>query len=159
IFSLVNGILIRPLPYPEPDRLVRVTEYYPKGAVVILREQLKNLDVAAIWPGEEFNLTQLGQRPIRLSGTMVSANLFSVLGVNAELGRVFQAGEDSLGKDNVVILSHELWQNQFGSDPGVIGKWVNLEGDIRQVIGVMPPGFNYPVPETKLWVPLKLYMQ
>jgi predicted permease len=159
IFSLVNGILLRPLPYREPDYLVRVTEYYPKGAVVILQENLKSVDVAAMWPGEEFNLAHSGQRPVRLSGTMVTANWFSVLGVNARLGRVFQTGEDSPGKDNVVILSHTLWENQFNSDPGIIGKWITLEGDSRQVIGVMPPDFRYPESDTRLWVPLKLYFQ
>jgi predicted permease len=159
IFSLVNGILLRPLPYPDPDHLVRVTEYYPKGAVVALRDQLKSMEIAAMWPGEEFNLMQPGQRPIRLSGTMVSANWFSVLGVNAERGQVFQTGDDTAGKDNLVILSHALWQNQFAGDPGIIGKSITLEGDSRQVIGVMPEDFSYPIPETKLWVPLKLYFQ
>jgi len=159
IFSLVNGILLRPLPYADPDHLVRVTEYYPKGAVVILRDQVKTLEVAAMWPGEEFNLIQPGQRPTRLSGTMVSANWFSVLGVNPERGRVFQTGDDTAGKDNIVILSHALWQNQFDGDSGIIGKWITLEGESRQVIGVMPEDFSYPIPETKLWVPLKLYFQ
>ena len=159
IFSLVNGILLRPLPYPEPDQLVRLTEYYPKGGIVLLQEQLKSMEVAAIWPGEEFNLTQSGQGPIRLKGTMVSANLFSVLGVNAELGRIFRAGEDTSGKDNVVILSHAVWQNQFGGDQGILGRWIVLEGESRQVVGVMPPDFTYPSSETQLWIPLKLYLQ
>jgi predicted permease len=156
IFSLVNGILLRPLPYPAPDRLVSLTETYPKGAFVIARDTFETMDVAAVWAGEEFNLTSPGRQPVRLNGSLVSAEFFSVLGVNPELGRAFHSGEDISGNDNVVILSHALWQSQFGGEPNVLGSSITLEGQTRQVVGVMPADFGNPSPETHLWVPLKL---
>src|SRR6266436_4885672 len=91
IFSLVNGILLRPLPYYQPDRLVQVTGFYPKGAFAAMRSQMQSMDVAAYVEGYEFNLTAKGA-PVRLTVTLVSADLFSVLGAPAETGRNFRAG-------------------------------------------------------------------
>ena len=157
IFSLVSGILLRPLPYPRPAELVSVTAAepatYPKGAFVAMREQIHTMDVAAYAEGHEFNLTHVGE-PVRLTGTATSAELFSVLGVRAELGRTFASGEDAPGRDNYAILSHDLWAERFGSDPGIIGKSIELEGVSREVIGVMPGNFHFPSPRTQLWVPL-----
>src|SRR5579885_3379787 len=99
IFSLVNGILLAPLPYSNPDRLVSVNGTYPRGAFVAMRQQVHTMDVAAYAEGHEFNLTGRDE-PIRLTGTMVSAELFSVLGVRPELGRTFVPGEDAAGQDN-----------------------------------------------------------
>jgi predicted permease len=156
IFSLVNQILLQPLPYPHQEQLVGLTEYYPKGALPILREQCKTMDIAAVWPGEEFNLAEPGHPPVRLNGAMVSAELFSVLGVNAQQGRTFHSGEDLPGNNQVIILSQEIWQNQFGGDRNIVGQWITIEGESRQVVGIMPADFTYPSPETKLWIPLKL---
>ncbi len=153
IFSLVNGILLAPLPYSNPDRLVSVNGTYPRGAFVAMRQQVHTMDVAAYAEGHEFNLTGRDE-PIRLTGTMVSAELFSVLGVRPELGRTFVPGEDAAGQDNYVILSHSLWQQRFGSDSSVIGRTVEIEGTSRQVLGVMPAGFRFPSPRTQIWVPL-----
>src|ERR1700687_845383 len=105
IFSLVNGVLLRALPLPQPDRLASMTMYYPKGAFVVLRDQSRTMEVVANTDSTEFNLTGT-DLPIRLSGTSVSAKWFSVIGVQAALGRTFQEGEDQPGKDSVVILSH-----------------------------------------------------
>ena len=153
IFSLVSGILLRPLPYPRPAELVSVTGTYPKGAFVAMREQVRTLDVAAYAEGHEFNLTHTGD-PIRLTGTAVSAELLTILGTRPELGRTFSSGEDSPGRDNFVVLSHDLWQRRFGGDPGIIGRAIDLEGVSRQVVGVMPPDFHFPSAKTQLWVPL-----
>ena len=154
IFSLVNGILLVPLPYPNPEKLVSITGVYPKGGVVAMHEQVRTMDVAAYYEGHEFNLTGQGE-PLRLTGTVVSAEFFSVLGARPELGRAFIPGEDVPGQDNFVILSHALWQQRFASDPTIIGRPIQLEGVSRQVIGVMPPGFRFPSSKTQIWVPLR----
>jgi predicted permease len=153
VFSLVDGILLLPLPYSKPDQLISVTGSYPAGAVVAMREQLHTMDVGAYAEGHDFNLTGLGE-PVRLTGTLVSAELLSVLGVRPELGRTFYPGEDSAGQDNYVILSHALWEQRFGSDPSIIGRSVQLEGVSRQVAGVMPATFRFPSAKTQIWIPL-----
>ena len=153
IFSLVSGILLRPLPYPRPAELVSVTGTYPKGAFAAMREQVHSMQVAAYAEGHEFNLAHVGD-PVRLTGTMVSAELLSVLGAQPELGRVFTSGEDAPNSDNFVILSHDLWAQRFGSDPTIIGRSIELEGVSRQVVGVMPSDFRFPSQKTQLWVPL-----
>jgi predicted permease len=153
IFSLVNGILLLPLPYSQPEQLISVTGTYPRGAFVALREQVQTMDVATYAEGHEFNLTGAGE-PVRLAGTLVSAELFSVLGARPELGRTFHSGEDAAGQDNYVILSHALWQERFGSDPTIIGRAIQIEGAGRQVLGVMPPSFRFPSAKIQVWLPL-----
>ena len=154
IFSLVNGILLAPLPYPNPEQLVSITGTYPKGGVVAMRDQIRTMDVAAYYEGHEFNLTGQGE-PLRLTGTVVSAEFFSVLGARPELGRTLVPGEDIPGQDNYVVLSHALWQQRFASDPAIIGRPIELEGISRQVVGVMPPVFRFPSSKTQIWVPLR----
>jgi predicted permease len=155
IFSLVNGILLVPLPYSHPEQLVGVTGTYPRGAFAALRQQARTLDVATYAEGHEFNLTGVGE-PVRLASTMVSAELFSVLGVKPELGRTFLPGEDAAGQDNYVVLSHALWQQRFGSDPSVIGRAIQIDGMSRQVLGVMPAQFRFPSGKTQMWLPLHI---
>ena len=153
IFSLVNGVLLIPLPYPNPERLVSITGTYPKGGVVAMREHIRTTNVAAYYEGHEFNLTGLGS-PVRLTGTLVSAEFFDVLGARAELGRTFLSGEDIPGQDSSVVLSHALWQQYFGGDPAIIGRSVRLEGVSRQVVGVMPANFHFPSAKTQVWIPV-----
>ncbi len=156
IFSLVNGILLRPLPYAHPKELISLNNAaYPKGGLVALRERSKTMDIATYAEGYEFNLTGLGD-PIRLSGTPVSAELFSILGSEPALGRVFRTGDDSAGKSSFVILSNNLWQRQFHSDPNIIGHQITLDGVQREVVGVMPPDFRFPSPQTEVWIPLNI---
>jgi predicted permease len=153
IFSVVHGILLQPLPYANPEQLVSVTGSYPRGAFVAMRSQMRTLDVGTYAEGHEFNLTGLGE-PVRLAGTYVSAELFSILGVHPDRGRNFYPGEDVAGQDNYVILSHALWQQRFASDPAIVGRSIELEGVSRQVLGVMPDSFRFPSPKTQLWIPL-----
>ena len=153
IFSLVNGILLVSLPYSHPEQLVSITGTYPRGAFVAMREQIRTMDVAAYAEGHDFNLSGQGE-PIRLSGTYVSAELFSVLGARAAFGRSFLPGEDLAGQDNYVILSHSLWEQLFRRDPTILGRSINLEGVARQVIGVMPSDFRFPSAKTQVWIPL-----
>ncbi len=153
IFSLVDGILLVPLPYSKPEQLVSVTGTYPRGGFVAMRDQVHTMDVATYAEGHEFNLIGLGE-PVRLTGTLVSAELFSVLGVRPALGRTFYPGEDTAGQDNYVVLSHVLWQQRFGSDASVVGRAIEIEGASRQVLGVMPAEFRFPSPKTQIWLPL-----
>ena len=154
IFSLVNGILLVPLPYPNPEKLVSITGTYPKGGVVAMRDQIHTMDAAAYYEGHEFNLTGQGE-PLRLTGTVVSAEFFPVLGARPELGRTFVPGEDVPGQGNYVVLSHALWQQRFASDPTIVGRPIQLEGVSREVLGVMPPDFRFPSSKTQIWVPLR----
>jgi predicted permease len=153
IFSLVNGILLASLPYPDPDRLVSVTGTYPQGAFLAMREQMRTMDVGAYAEGHELNLTGYGE-PVRLAATSVSAELFSILGARPELGRTFYPGEDAPGQDNFVILSHALWEQRFGGDASILSRSIELGGVSRQVIGVMPAEFRFPSSKTQVWIPL-----
>jgi putative ABC transport system permease protein len=159
IFSLVNSVLLRPLPFSQPDRVVRITGYYPKGALAAMQEMSRTMEVAGFTldrpEDTEFNLTGQGEA-IHLTGSSVSANLFSLLGAGAELGRTFQPGEDRAGQDRVVILSHALWDNKFGGDRAIIGRVIDVSGIGRQVVGVMPPDFNLLATHAQLWVPLHI---
>src|SRR5215813_495435 len=157
IFSLVNAVLLRPLPFAEPDRLVSLSEHnwYPQGGVVAMRTTLQTMDVAAYLPAVEFNLSGQGEAE-RLAGVRVSANYFSLLGVQAEQGRTFQRGEDEPGNDSKVILTHTLWERKFHSDPSMIGRQIMLGDVSREVVGVMPADFRPASSKTELWVPLNL---
>jgi predicted permease len=161
IFSLVNGILLVSLPYAHPEQLVTLSSAdpggatYPRGAFVAMREQMQTMDVAAYAEGHDFNLSGAGLgEPIRVSGTYVSAEFFSLLGVQPALGRTFLPGEDIAGQDGYVILSYALWQERFRGDPSVLGVSINLEGTPRQIIGVMPADFRFHSSKTQLWIPL-----
>jgi putative ABC transport system permease protein len=139
MFTLVNTLLLRPLPYAQPERLVRVTGIYPRAAVPFFQQCSRTLDIAAAGTPSEFNLTGRGPA-IRIYGATASANFFAVLGSKASLGRVFEAGEDLRGRDGIVVLSDSLWRRKFGADQAVVGRMVTLNGVDRRVVGVMPPG-------------------
>jgi putative ABC transport system permease protein len=155
IFSLVNGVLLRPLPYAQPARLVGATQYYPKGPLVVMRQQSRTMELVGVSDNKEFNLTGSGD-PVRLIGNSVSADFFSMLGAQPAMGRTFHDGEDRPGKDQAVVLSHALWEQRFNSDPNIVGRWITLEGVDREIVGVMPADFRFPSPKTELWVPLHL---
>jgi predicted permease len=154
IFSLVNGILLVPLPYEEPQHLVSVTGTYPKGGFVAMREEVRTLRVAAYSEGHQLNLTGR-DTPVRLSAAVVSAELFSVLAATPQLGRTFEDGEDMAGRSDVVILSDAVWQRLFGRDRDILDRSITLDGIDHRVVGVMPARFQFPSPETQLWVPLR----
>jgi predicted permease len=155
IFSLVNGVLLEPLGFSQQDRLVQLTDSYPEGALVAIRRTFRTMDVAGYRDGNEMNLTGAGE-PMRLHGTAVSANFFSLLSVRPESGRGFREGEDEPGNDNFVILSHALWREEFGNDPSAVGRSVMLGGVSRQIIGVMPADFQLGSSQPQFWVPLHL---
>jgi putative ABC transport system permease protein len=155
IFSLVNGVLLRALPFAHPSELVFVTGTYPKGAFAEMRAGIRTMQVGAYYQGHELNLTGLGN-PLRLNSAGVSAELFSILGVSPQIGRNFVSGDDIAGQNSFVILSHAVWQSTFAGDPGAIGRSIDLDGVERQIVGVMPAGFRFPSVQTDVWVPLDM---
>jgi len=164
IFSVVNAVLLRPLPYREPARLVEIWETNPlKGWVDAPAAPANFYDweqqndvfegMANYAPGPgNLALTGYGE-PERLRGQRISGNLFSVLGVEASLGRTFLPEETWKGKNEVVILSHGLWKRRFGADPNLNGQTIALDGKNYTVVGIMPEGFYFPTKEVDLWVP------
>jgi len=163
IFSVIDGVLLRPLPYLAPDLLVRVHETVPQygrfsvapGNFLDWRRENQVFErIAAFSPGSG-TLTD-GDTVERVSNAEVSFDLFEVLGVPPMLGRGFSPEEDAPGRNGVIVLSHGAWQRRFGSDPGVLGRTVTLDGASMTVVGVMPPDFYFPSRQTELWSPLAL---
>jgi putative ABC transport system permease protein len=149
IFSVVNAVLLKPLPYSDPQRLVWIAEVFRGGAemnstadYIHFQEQSKTLDHLAAFTSGRVDLTGRGE-PERLDSVRATATLFPAFGVAPQLGRAFTPEEDRPGGAPVVILSHAFWQRRFGGDPGVVGQSLTLNGRDRQVIGVMPPGFKF----------------
>lgn len=155
MFSILKGVLIQQLPYREPQRLVQVTGYYPKGAVQALQELSRTMDVAAFTTDSEFNWTGQGEA-LRMKGSAVSASFFSVLGADAQLGRTFLPEEDRPGRERVAVISRRLWQEKFAADAGVIGSVMTVGDQDLQVVGVMPADFGFPSPDVQIWRPLRL---
>jgi predicted permease len=153
VFSLVNGVLLAPLPYHQPDRLVSIDGAYPVGGLVAMRSELRTMDVGAVSDGHEFNLTGSGEA-VRLTGARVSAELFSILGVRPIAGRLFRPGEDTAANSSYVLLSYALWEQRFGRAPTIVGRVIQLDGTAREVVGVMPPGLQLGTSTAQLWVPL-----
>jgi putative ABC transport system permease protein len=163
IFSFVNAILLKPLPYKEPDRLVELFENHltngwhkvTLGAPMIDEWRRQNTVFEGIagrgWSG--FILTGRGQ-PEQLKGRLISANAFSLLGIKPFLGRDFLPTEETNGNHHVILLSHESWKRRFGSEKDIIGRSLTINGDVCTVVGVMPPNTRYPDPNLDLWMPL-----
>jgi putative ABC transport system permease protein len=169
IFSVVDTVLLRPLPYPQPDSLVVVSETLPgmsmdeigvsAGEYQDYRDRNRSFAQVAAYESAGFNLTGVGQ-PLRVNAAGLSATAFPLLGVSPELGRGFTPEEDRYGSGNVVVLSHALWQHQYGSDPNILGRTVKLDEKPFAVVGVMPASFRFPFEGAPLsemadlWVPI-----
>src|SRR2546430_10529442 len=163
IFSVVNTVLLKPLPYPHSDGLVKIwtrftgiglpndQNWFSAPEFRELREQNRSfVNVAVIGAGT--SSLGVSGNPQSVSGAVVSPSLFTILGVSPRLGRAFTPEEGEQGHDRVVILGHGLWQRAFGSDPLIVGKDLLVNGRSCQVVGVMPQGFDYPSP-SELWMP------
>lgn len=150
IFSFVNAILLKPLPYANADRIVRVLEKPPGGTRNGI-SALNYLDWARQNTVFQYMAAQTGgtatlsgiAEPVELHGARVSPHYFDIFGIRPVLGRAFAAEEDQLGKERVVILSHRLWETQFGADPGIVGRKVILDGLPHEVVGVLPAGGSF----------------
>lgn len=165
IFSVVNSVLLRPLPYPQSERLVYVWESLrsdPSNADSMtpynftdIRERNQSFEAYFTFRYTNKALTGEGI-PESLNSIDASADFGRVMGVSAALGRVFTADEDQPGKDNVVMISNGLWQRYFNASTQVIGQSIQLNGEPHTIIGVMPAGFNFPNPDIDIWKPLAL---
>jgi predicted permease len=160
IFSIVNAVLLRPLPYQAPEQLLMLGEFVPRGSVsypnfVDWRAQSNVFDsTSAVRQNESYNFTGTGE-PERLQGRLVSAGFFSLLDTNPQVGRDFRAEDDHPGATPAVILSHAFWNRRFGSDPTVIGKQITLNNQSFTVVGVSPQNFQFG-PEADVSVPIGL---
>lgn len=163
IFSVIDGVLLRPLPYPAPDLLVRIHENVPQyGRFSVApanfldwRRENQAFERIAAFSGGSGTLVD-GDVVERVSNAEVSFDLFDLLGVAPILGRGFTPEEDAPGRSGVVVVSHGAWQRRFGGDPGVLGRKMTLDGAPVTVVGVMPPDFHFPSRQTELWNPLAL---
>ncbi|HEV8203970.1 MAG TPA: ABC transporter permease [Pyrinomonadaceae bacterium] len=163
IFSVVNAVVLRPLPYPESERLMVVWGNLHKTGLEEIeisalefkdfQQQSHAFDQIAAYNIQGLNLTGVDQ-PERLRGAAISANLFSTLRVQPQLGRNFLPDEDQVGNDTRVILGDSLWQRRFGGDPSVINRTIQLDGRTLTVVGVMPASFHFPDRDTEAWIPL-----
>jgi putative ABC transport system permease protein len=160
MFSLVDAALLKPLPYPHPERIVRVMEAptpTTRNGTTTLnfldwKRLSKSFEALSAVRGLNVSVTGDGE-PSRLAGVLVSADYFEVFKVKAALGRTFVAGEDQRGAAPVVVLSHATWQNRFGADPGILHRPVILDGEAHQVVGVLPPG-SFDRDLSGFWKPL-----
>src|SRR4051794_22310479 len=160
IFSVVNSVLLKPLPFDRPEQLIKLWESFPRGFGTVSvpnlkdwREQNTAFTGIAAYQSAGYSL-QSNDYSERVPAATVTANFFDVVGAGPRLGRAFQQGEDAPGRNHVVILSDAVWQRRFGGDASVVGRSIILAGESYSVIGVMPPNFRFPSRLTELWVPL-----
>jgi predicted permease len=167
IFSVVRGVLLRPLPFPAAEQVVRV--WYTTPAAGEARSQLSEPDyldwraatrsfasLGAYWyapGGSGSNLTGMGT-PERLEGAFITPGFFETLGTPAVVGRTIRSDEAVQGNDQYMVLSHGLWQRRFGGDPSIVGRTLTMSGEPRTVLGVMPPDFTFPAERIDFWIPL-----
>lgn len=169
VFSLVDTILLQPLPYVHSQELMLVSESVPQlgnddvgvaaGEYLDYRDRNRSFSQVAAYQNDGFNLTGAGT-PLRINADRATPSLFPLLGVKPLLGRTFNEDEARNGADNVAVLSYDLWQRQYGGDPGVLGKTIKLDEKPHVIIGVMPASFRFPsdsvraAERVELWVPL-----
>jgi predicted permease len=160
IFSAVHAVVLRPLPVPEPSRILAVYTAFPQGrGSVSAGNYVDGIEPASTFSAttairySSFNLADTAEAE-RIIGASVTAGFFEVFGVPAARGRVFTASEDQPGGPRVVVLSHRLWTRRFGANPSIVGSQVRLGGRAYEVIGVMPPAFDFTAQTEELWVPM-----
>ena len=154
MFAIIRAVLLKPLAYPDPDRLVQISH----SATSVRFDEMKSAARSYAGLGDYlrsvFDVTLSGgAEPVVLKGVSVSANFLNVLQVEPLLGRSFRPEEDTAGGTNVAMISAELWRSRFDSDPGILSKTVTLAGRPYSIVGVLPPGFQFPHPDADVWVP------
>lgn len=165
LYSVVSHVVLQPLPYPDPERLVQAWTRMPDAGIPQLpfghgeyldyRAESRLMAGVGAYTERPVILTGAGE-PAKLTAALTTASLWSVLGVEAALGRHLAAGDDAPGAEPVVILSHSTWKARFGGDPSVVGRSVEVDGASRRVVGVMPRLFAFPRREVQLWLPIVL---
>jgi len=166
VFSVINGVLLRPLAFPEPDRLVTIGHRTRGGdlpltlpnatATDVVYQASHSFDAMALYASWQGSLTGGDAAPDWVDVTSVTRSLFDVLRVRPALGRPFTADEDRPRGPRAVILSHALWRQRFGGDPAIIGRTIAVDGTTHEIVGVMPAGFAFPTPAVSLWVPMRV---
>jgi predicted permease len=167
VFSVVNGVLLRPLAYPDADRLMTIAHRTRGGDLpavlpsassthVVYTDGSHSFDAMALYQTWQGGLTGNGASPEWIDVVAATKSLFDVLMVPPALGRTFTAAEDTPGGPHVAVLSHTLWQQRFGGDPSIIGRTVTIDGRNAEVIGVMPASFAFPNTAARLWVPMRI---
>ena len=152
IFTVVHSVLLRPLPFPEPERLLMIWERPPKrdhrnpaSMYNFLAWKERNRAFEAMSAFHQFPMNLLGgDEPVQITGTAATADFFRVLAVPPLLGRTFAPGEDGPAASPVVVLTYGLWQRSFGGRPDIVGQRISVNAAHHEVIGVMPPGFGFP---------------
>ena len=164
IFSVLNAVLLRPLPYVDADRIVRIDETEGSGGMSVsppnlldFQQQNHSFENIAGYAGGSFILTSTGE-PLRVQSVEVSHNMFSVLGIKPLLGRSFSEADERRGQDQVALIGYDLWQRRFSGDKGLVGRQITLDGKCYSVLGVMPREFEFPIQteRVEVWVPLSL---
>ncbi|HYL05573.1 MAG TPA: ABC transporter permease [Thermoanaerobaculia bacterium] len=163
IFSVVDGVLLRALPYPDAGRLMLVSRHFsgsnfPFGNLCLAdyvdwRAANRAFEAPAVFQRRRFDLTGTSA-PEQVGGAAVSAGFFSALRVRPLLGRVFRAGEDGPARERLAVVSESLWRRRFGGSPGVVGQAVDLDGNRATVVGVLPSSFHFPRPDSEVWTNL-----
>ncbi len=169
IFTVVNSVILRPLPYPKPERLVTVWETNPSyhlpgqppetvsfspGNYLDLRDQTQDFEQVGAFATTSYNLTG-GAVPDHVAGGLVSAGLFRALDIRPALGRLFLPSDDTPAADRVAILSHALWMDRFGGKPNVIGTTLRLDDNSHVIVGVLPAGFHLMNSDVDIWLPIE----
>jgi putative ABC transport system permease protein len=165
MFTLVNSILLRPLPYPDSEHIVRIIQSYPEKGLdtwglnqmnlAMYRDRSTDFSAFAGYRGGSVTV-QGPNGPQRIPILRVSEGFFRTIGVDPAIGRAFTLDEDSPGKNTVMILSDGAWRSRFGGDPSILGKTIDLDGQPMRVVGVMPPNFAFPRPEIAAYLPMGL---
>ena len=163
IFSVVETLLLRQLPYQDPDRIVMVWVKNPEQGfdhdvtsyprLEDWRAQSRTIDAFAAYHGA-LRVLAGSEDPEQVRSAVVTANFFDVMGAKPALGSSFSQGDDDFGRPHKAVLSHGLWARRFGADPGIVGRAITMDGQLYTVVGVMPSTFRYPTRETNLWEPL-----
>ncbi|MGD8360983.1 MAG: ABC transporter permease [Gemmatimonadota bacterium] len=161
VFTLVDGVLIRPLPFEEPGQLLSIRHSgregrdalpMSDGLYLLYQREVSSLESIALYRSTEMNMVA-GDAPERVQGQVVTPSFFDVLRAQPVMGRSFLPEESQPGAEEVTILSDGLWKRAFGSDPAILGKTVDLNGRLTRIVGVMPPAFGYPNRDPQFWVP------
>jgi len=157
IFSVIDALLLRPLPYSRPHQLVSLG-FGSAGEYLALRERLRSVEQLSAWV-EQTHPIDDGHETVRAEGAAVTANLLSMLGVSPAMGRGFTPQDGTVGNNFVVIISHGMWQHRFGGAADVVGRRLNIEGAPYTIIGVMPSSFSFPNKNTEYWQPYAFELQ